>query len=168
MEIVMAILFQPVCFLFKRIRSFSTSIRFNLSFLNGVRFIHPKLPLFSYPPTLFLQGLGFLNQVSILFMWSLFILFFQCSYLVILRKILMELQVHHSSFFSFSGGLNSSLQCCSYSFPYFKWLLMPVNLLIIHFSLFICSGVLKISQKARLVIQDPFNLFRGCYLIQAI
>ena len=31
-----------------------------------------------------------------------------------------------------------------------------------------CSGVLKISQKARLVIQDPFNIFHDFYLIQAI
>ena len=30
------------------------------------------------------------------------------------------LQVYHSSFFFFSGGLNSSLQCWSHSFPCFK------------------------------------------------
>ena len=30
------------------------------------------------------------------------------------------------------------------------------------------SGVLKRAQKDRLFIQDQFNLFRGCYLIQAI
>ena len=33
------------------------------------------------------------------------------------------------------------------SFPYFKCFLVPVHLLIIHFSLFNCSGVLKISQR---------------------
>ena len=42
-----------------------------------------------------------------------------------------------------------------------------VHLFIIHLSLFICSGVLKISQEIRLFIQDPFNVFQGCYLIQA-
>ena len=36
-----------------------------------------------------------------------------------------------------------------------------MHLLIIHFFLFICSGVLKISQKICVSIQDPFNLFRG-------
>ena len=42
--------FQPACFLFKWIRSFSTSARSTLSFLNGVYFIRPKLPLF-FPPS---------------------------------------------------------------------------------------------------------------------
>ena len=51
--------------LFKWIRSFSTSARSTLGFLTGVCFILPKLPLFSRPPTLFLQRLRFLNQVSI-------------------------------------------------------------------------------------------------------
>ena len=74
--------------LFKWIRSFSTSARSTLSFLTGVCFIHPKLSLFSRPLTLFLQGLRFLNRVSILLMGRLSILFRQCSYPVILRKIL--------------------------------------------------------------------------------
>ena len=68
----------------------------------------------------------------------------------------------------FSGGSNSSFRCCSYSFPYFKCFLMPVKFLIIHFFLSICSGVLKISQKAHLFIQDPFKLFGDYYLIQVI
>ena len=67
-------------------------------FVNDVCFICPKLPLFSRPATLFLQGHIFLNSLSILWMWSLSILFCQCSYPVILKKILTELQVHHSSF----------------------------------------------------------------------
>ena len=57
----------------------------------------PKFSLFFRPPTLFLQGLRFLNRVSILLMGSLSILFRQCFYPVILRKILTELQVHHPS-----------------------------------------------------------------------
>ena len=59
-------LVQPVCF------SSSGSDHFNIrkinsSLLNGVRFIHSYLYLF-FPPSLpcFLQGLRFLNQVSIL------------------------------------------------------------------------------------------------------
>ena len=64
-EIVMSILFQTGVLLFKWIRSFSTFARSTLSFLTGVCFIHPKLPLFFPPPTLFLQGLIYVNQVSI-------------------------------------------------------------------------------------------------------
>ena len=69
-----------------------------------------------------------------------------------------------SSFFI----LDSSQDLSIIPFYCFKCLLMLVHLIIIHSSLFICSGVLKISQKTRLVIQDQFNLFRGCYLILAI
>ena len=91
--------FQPVCFFS------SGSDHFNIrkiisQFPNVICFIRPKLSLFSRPPTLFLQGLRFLNQVSILLMRSLSIVFRQYSYPVILRKILTELQVYHSSFFS--------------------------------------------------------------------
>ena len=147
----------------------STSARSPLGFPNGVRFICSKLSLFSHPPTLFLQGIRCLNQVSILFMWSLFILFNQCSYPVILTKILTELQVHHPSFFFFfSGGSKSSFQCWSYSFPRVKCFLMPVHLSITYFLLFICSRVLKISQKNCVSILNQFKLFGDCYLIQAI
>ena len=66
----------------------------------------PSCLCFSRPPTLFLQGLRFLNHVSILWMWSFSILFHQCSYLVILRKMLRKLQVYHSSF-SYSFPLDS-------------------------------------------------------------
>ena len=76
------------------------------------------------------------------------------------------LLVHHSSFFPSPADPIQALLIIS--FPRFKCLLVPVHLIIFHFSLFIYSGVLKISQKARLVIQDLFNLFRGCYLIQVI
>ena len=94
--------------LFKWIWSFSPSARSFLNFLNGVCFIRPKLSLFSRPPILFLQGLRFLDHVSLLFVRSLFICFFQCSYPVILKKILTEPQVYHYSFSFFSGGFNSS------------------------------------------------------------
>ena len=86
----------------------STSVRSPLGFPNGVRSICPTCLCFPTLPPLFLQGLGFLNQVSILWMWSLSILIRQCSYLVILRKMLTEFQVRHSSLIFFSGGFNSS------------------------------------------------------------
>ena len=101
--------FQPTC-------SFSSgSDHFNIREINSQFFATvfassvPSCLCFSRPPTLFLQGLRFLNQVSFLFMGSLSILFRQCSYPVILRKVLTELQVHHSFFFS--GGFNSSFRC---------------------------------------------------------
>ena len=56
----------------------------------------------------------------------------------------------------------------SHSFPCFKCFShagAPLNHPLLLFS---CSGVLKKSQKARFVIQDPFNLFRGCYLFLAV
>ena len=68
----------------------------------------------------------------------------------------------------FSGGFNSSFRCWSYPFPPFKCFLMPVDLLIIHFSLFKGSGVLKISQKMCVSIINPFKLFWDYYLIQVI
>ena len=86
------------------------------------------------------------NHISqssiILLMWSLFFLSFQCSYPVFLMKILTELQVHHSSFFSSPVVSSKALLIL---FTRLKCLLIPVHLLIIHLSLFICSGVLKIS-----------------------
>ena len=104
--------------------------------------------MFSRPPTLFLQGLKFLNRVSILLMGSLSILFRQCSYPVILMKILMELQVRHSSFFSSPVDLIQALVLSILLFFFFpNAFLMPVHLLIIHLSLLNCSGVLKISRR---------------------
>ena len=89
----------------------------------------PKLPLFSHPPTLFLQGPRLLNQVSFLLMGSLSILFRQCSYPVILRKILTELQVYYSSSLFFSGGLISSFgvdHISSFCFTYLPmWISYP-------------------------------------------
>ena len=125
-----------------------------------------KLPLF-FPPSLpfvFLQGLRFLIQVSILLLGSFSILFRQCSYPVILKKILTELQVHHSSF-SFSSPVDliralvlSILLFFFFSF-FFNAFLMLVHLLIIHFSLFNCSGVMKISQKIQVSILNSLKFF---------
>ena len=159
--------FSTGVLLLKWIRSFSTSARSTLSFLTGVCFIDPKLPLFSRPPTLFLRGLRFLNQVSILLMWSLSILFRQCSYPVILKKILTGLQVIIIR--SFSSPMDSirvfSVDHILFRISMFSHAVAPLNLPRL---LFFCSGVLKISQKIRASILNLFKLFWGCYLIQAI
>ena len=159
--------FPTGAFLFKWIRSFSTSARSTLSFSQWYPFHLPKLPLFSCPLTLFVQGLRFLNQVSILLMWSLSILFHQYSYPVILMKSLTEIQVHHSSFFSFSGGLNSSfhvdhiLFLVSNAFPMTGAPHKHSTLAILFF-----RSAQDIS-KIRVSTLLSFKLFRGCYLIQA-
>ena len=115
----------------------STSARSSQSLFNVVCFIRPKLSLFSRPPTFFLQGLIYLNQVSILFMWIFSIPFFQCSYPVILMKILTKPQVHHSSFFFFSGGFNSSfLDHIFFSFQCFSYAGAPHNNALLAFHLF--------------------------------
>ena len=146
----------------------STFARSILSFLNGIHSICPKLPLFSRPPTLFLQGLRFLNHVSF-YLWEVSSFF---SFNVLIRWFPMKMLnsfkfiILHCCFFS--GGSNSSFQCWSYSFPRVKCFLMPVHLSITHLLLFICSRVLKISQKICVSILNPFKLFGDCYLIQAI
>ena len=64
---------------------------------------HPSQVAFVFPPSHPFYSrtkIFFLNQISILYVWSLFFLFFQYSYPVILMKILTELLVHHFSFFS--------------------------------------------------------------------
>ena len=98
---VLILLGHRVC----HVNSFSTGVfslqvdpiffnirKINLSLLNVVCFIPPNCLCFPAHPPLFLQGIRCLNQLSILLMGSLFILFRQCSYLVILRKILTELK----------------------------------------------------------------------------
>ena len=125
-----------------------------------------KLPLF-FPPSLpfvFLQGLRFLLQVSILLMGSFSILFRQYSYPVILMKILMELQVRHSSFFSSPVDLIQALvlsillffQCFSYAGA-------PLNHPSLAIKLF--RSAQDIS-KIRVSTLHSFKIFRGCSLIQ--
>ena len=92
--------FSPTCF------SSSGSDLFNIrkikyQFFSTV-FVSsiPSCLCFPIIPPLFLLGLGFLYRVSILLMWSLFILLHQCSYPVMLMKILTDLLVYNYSFFS--------------------------------------------------------------------
>ena len=156
--------FQPACF------SSSGSDHFNISkiiyhffstvFVSSVS----KLPLF-FPPSLpfvFLQGLRFLLQVSILLMGIFSILFRQCSYPVISHE-----DTNGASSLSFFVLLSSSVVSMQafgvdhIPSPPFKCFLMPVDLLIIHFSLFKGSGVLKISQKICVSILNSFKPFNS-------
>ena len=142
--------------------------KINSSLLNGVVFFHPKLPLF-FPPSLpcFFEHADVLIKYPFYY-GSLSILLPSCSYLVILMKILTELQVRHSSLIFFSAVFKSSFGVDHILFPCFKYLLMPVHLIFIHFSLFNCSGLLKISRRFVFSTLHSFTIFRGCYLIQAI
>ena len=79
--------------------------------------------------------------------WCRSIQFRQCPYPVILMKILTEPQVHHFSFFSFSGGFNSSFGIEHSLFFLPNAFLMTVHLITIPRLLFNCSGVLKISRR---------------------
>ena len=143
--------------LFKWIRSFQHSRDQFLVLCNGVCFIRPKLPLFSHPPTLFLQGLRFLNQVSFLLMRSLFILFFQCSYPVISHE-----DTNGASsllffvFFLLRWTKFKPSMLVTFLSLFSNVFLVPVHLLIIHFSLFNCSGVLKMPQEIRVSTPHQF------------
>ena len=78
--------FQAVCFFSSGSNHFN--IRKIISrFPNLVRFIRPQVAFVSRPPTLFLQGPRFLNQVSIYSCEVSFTLFNQCSYPVIIMKL---------------------------------------------------------------------------------
>ena len=162
--------FQPVCF------SSSGSDHFNFRKINyhffSTVFVSSvsKLPLF-FPPSLpfvFLQGLRFLIQVSILLMGSFSILFRQCSYPVILMKILMELQVRHSSFFSSSVDLIQALVLSIllfFFFQCFSYASAPLNHSSLAIKLF--RSAQDIS-KIRVSTLHSFKLFRDWYLIQVI
>ena len=105
----------------------STSARSSISSSQRCLFHPSPSCLCFFPPSLpfvFLQGLRFLLQVSILLMGSFSILFRQCSYPVILMKILMELQVHHSSFFSSPVDLIQALVLSILLFFFFPMLFL--------------------------------------------
>ena len=112
--------FPTGAFLFKVIPSFSPSARSILSFFSTV-FVSsdPSCLCFSRLTPSFFKDSDFLIKYLFLLMRSLFTLFNQCSYPVILRKILTELQVYYSLSLFFSGGFNSSFRFSSYSFPRF-------------------------------------------------
>ena len=166
MEVVISISSQPVCF------SSSGSDHFNIHKINSkfsqrYPFHLPKLPLFSRPPTLFIQGLRFLNRVSILLMGRLSILFRQCSYPVILKKILTELQVYYSSSLFFSGGFKSRF--VDY-IPFFSSQIPSLDGAP-HIYSFLAILLFRSAQdisKIRVSTLHSFKLFRDWYLIQVI
>ena len=163
----MSILFQPACF------SSSGSDHLNIRKINSkfsqrylfhlpqVAFVFPALPPFFFEDSDFLIKYPFIDGKSLYSFASMFLsgdsqedtngassLLFFVSFL--LRWIQFKLSV------------------LIISLSLFKCFLMPVHLLITHFSIFLRSRVLNISQKARLFIQDPFKLFGDYYLILVI
>ena len=158
----MLILFQPACF------SSSGSDLFNIRKINSkfsqrclfhlpqVAFVFPALPPFFFKDSDFLIKYPFYScEVSSFLFVNVLTRWFSC-------------RCSTSSIFSilfFSGGFNSNF--VDHILSSFQCFLMPVQFLIIHFSLFICSGVLKISQRFMFSTLHSFKIFRGCYLIQA-
>lgn len=141
-------------------------------FLNGVCFIHPKLSLFfpTLPPFFFMEA----------------------EFLI--KYPLYSCDVSSSFSFKFRSGdyhedakeATSSSFFRSHFLPrwtyfklrYWSYFFLTLNALLCWNSLsslsclfnsqYLFSGVFKISQKIRVFILNPFKLFRGYYLIQAI
>ena len=124
------------------IRKITSQFFFSTVFVSSV----PKLPLFSRPHTLFLQAIRCLNQVSFYSCEVSPFLFRQCSYPVILKKILTELQVIIIRSFSSPVEPIQAFGVDHILFPCFICLFVPVHLLKLPRLLFYCSGVLKISR----------------------
>ena len=160
---------QLVCFLFKRIRSFSTSAKSIISSSQCCSF-HPSPSCFCFsrPPSL---------------------LSFKDSEFLITYHVIDVKPLHFFPSMLLSGDSQKDTKgsfkfiflrslfflwwfqfkpCRSYPFLVSNVFLMPVYLLIVHLSLSICSGVLKISRKIRVVIPNLFKISRGCYLFWAI
>ena len=117
-----------------------------LSFLlDIVCFIRPKLPLF-FPPThpFFFEDSEFLIKYPFIHMKSLH------SFPSMFLSGDSQEDANgasSSSFFVLFYPMNSIQALPIISFPRCKYLLMPVHLIFSHFSLFNCSGVLKISRR---------------------
>lgn len=94
-------------------------------------------------------------------MWSLSILFRQCSYPLILRKILTELQVYYSLSLFFSGGLISSFGVDHISSFCFTYLPMWISYPSLSYLFSLPSSYLECwSYLGRFVF--PFSI-RSCY-----
>ena len=166
----MSILFLTGVSLLKWIRS-RQHLQDHLSLLlNGVCFIRLQVAFVfpTLPPFCFSSRTQILIQVSILLMGSFSILFRQCSYPVILMKILMELQVRHSSFFSSPVDLIQALVLSIllfFFFQCFSYAGAPLNHPSLAIKLF--RSAQDIS-KIRVSTLHSFKLFRDWYLIQVI
>ena len=125
-----------------------------------------KLPLvFPAHPPFFLKDQISYSSTILLCEVSPF-LFRQCSYPVILMKILTELQVHRSSFFFFSDGFKSSF--VDHTFFLVSMLShagAPHYHSTSHYLLFRSAEDIS---KIRVSTLHSFKLFRGCSLIQVI
>ena len=82
----------------------------------------PSCLCFPHPPSLFFMELEFSNEISILFMWGFFILFPQCPYPVILRKMLKSFKFIILLFSYSVGGCNSRFRFNLILFPHFTML----------------------------------------------
>ena len=161
----MLILFQPACF------PSSGSEHFNIRKINSQLYqrsaFHSSQVVFVFLPS---HPFSSRTQIS----WSCIPFICEKSLHSFLSMFLSgDSQedtngVSSSSFFVlFSSWVDPIQALSSLSFPRFKCFPMPVHLTIVHLSLFI-SEVPKISQKICVSILNPFKLFWGCYLIQAI
>ena len=148
--------FQPACFS-SRDSIISTSARSILSFLNGVCFIRPQVAFVFPHPTLFFKDSFILIKYPFIHVKSL--------------HSFPSMFLSGDSQEDTNGALTSSLfvlfllqwikfkLCRSYLFLVSNVFLVPVHLLIIHFSLFNCSGVMKISQKIQVSILNSLKFF---------
>ena len=162
----MFILFQPTCF------SSSGSDHFNINKINYqffstvfVSFVSSCLCFPAHPPFFFEDSYFFIKYPF--YYGSLSILLPSCSYPVILMKILTELLVRHSSFFSSAVDSIQALGLII-SFSLFQ---MPSHasapLNYSHLAIHLFRSAQDIS-KIRVPLFFRSSLSRGCYLIQVI
>ena len=128
----------------------------------------PSCLCFSRPPTLVSSRTRIsLSSIHFIHVKSLHS-FPSCSFLVILMKILTELQVHLSSLVFFSGGFNSSF---SVLIIFFSLLQMPSHTGAPHIHSLLAIHLFRSTQdisKIRASTLLSFKIFRGCHLIRAI
>ena len=166
-EVVMLILFQPACFSSSGSNHFSIC-KINYKFSQRCLFRSSQVVfVFPHPPTLFFKDSFILTKYPFIHVKSL--------------------HSFQSMFWSGDPSWRCSRASSSSSFVFFllRWIQFKLSVLIIflsscqmflmlvhlsftHLLLFICSRVLKISQKICVSILNPFKLFWGSYLIQAI
>ena len=133
--------------LFKWIRSFSTSARSTLSFLTGVCFIRPQVA-FLFPPSHPFSSRTKISSSSIHFIDGKFLHSFPSMFLSGDSHEDSNGASSSSFLIPFSSPVDSSQDLSIISpFSRLKYLLLTVLLIFIHFSLFYCSEVLKISRR---------------------
>ena len=122
-------------------------------------FIHPKLSLFFHPPTLVSPrtriSLSSIHLIDVKSLHSSPSMFLPGDAHEDFNKVSSS-----PLFILFLLRWNQfKLSVLIIFFSVFQCFLMPVQFLIVHLSLFYCSGVLKISQKIRVPTLNPFKLF---------